>query len=136
MGISNVASVAQKGLALPILLPVAASTNIACGDLVMFDAAGNVALSADTSGAKFLGVAATDADNSSGVAGAVSVSVEVGGVSLVTTSSAALTNNGSTIYCDASQAGATSTTNSVVMGTQVGFVSSTRIYVAFTGHQS
>lgn len=88
--------------------PVAASTHIYAGARVSVNADGYLIRSTDTSGSIFKGVAVEEVDNSSGSAGALSCSVDIGGAEVYCThttgSLADPANRGDHVYNDGDDA--------------------------------
>lgn len=75
-----------------VSLPVAATTTIYQGGLLMLNAAGYVAPATPTASSKFAGVASQDVDNSGGANGDLSVLAFISGLHKMTPAGVAVTN--------------------------------------------
>ncbi len=111
-----------------IAVPVAASTKIYAGSLVMVDANGYAVPGADTANCKFIGVALQQVDNSSGGNGDKQVVVRRQGVFDFKGSSLTQAMVGSPMYLvdDETFAPASVTTNDIPCGRLVQYISGTR----------
>lgn len=114
-------------------LPIAGSTKIFKGSNVNFNTSGYAKKAADTASEVFAGVAMETVDNGAGADGAASVRVWQHGVFSMVCASATQAWVGQKVYAvdDNVVALAATTTNDVLVGTVVEFVSATEVKVAF-----
>lgn len=91
--------------------PVAASTKIFLGSMVVLNAARNAIVGVDTAGYVFAGIANGQADNSSGSAGDINVKCQKKGVYQLVASGLALTDVGAKVYLSDDQTVTTAPTN-------------------------
>lgn len=110
-----------------------ANVKVFKGSNLNFNAAGFAKKASDTAAETFAGVAVETVDNSAGVAGAVEVRVWRRGVSSMACTGAAQAWVGQKVYAvdDNVVALAATTTNDVLVGTVVSFVSATEVRVAY-----
>ncbi|MEW5803731.1 MAG: hypothetical protein AB1847_16680 [bacterium] len=110
-------------------IPVAASTTIYAGSLVVTNTSGYAVEAVNTASYLMAGVSLAAADNSSGSNGDINVKVRRKGVFLFAMASAAATDIGKTVY--PSDGGTVTTTagNGVVIGKIVKVESSTSVWV-------
>lgn len=120
---------AQDGLLLSVPL---AATKIYKGSLVAFNASGYADHAADTSGFFRAGIAYETVDNSGGSAGDLRVRIKRAGVvdlDFSGTATQATVGQQVTMVDDHTVALAATTTNDVVCGRAVGFISATKVRV-------
>lgn len=114
-----------------INVPVAATGNIAAGDLVAVNAAGYALPGADTAGLVFMGIAEFARDNGSGANGDLSVPIRKPRFDRMTSAGMAQANVGDKVYLNGATAVAlaATTTNDVEVGTIRAVESATVILV-------
>ena len=112
------------------LYPVAASTHVYKGALVMLNSSGYVVPAADTASGVFVGLATHEVNNT-GAAGAASVTVQTYGECVLTSSGLSQASLGAVVYATDDQTVATSSTNHVVVGRITYYLSTTSCRVAF-----
>ena len=105
--------------------PVAASTKIYKGSLVCLNASGYAVAAANTAAYKFVGVAISQADNSSGSNGDINVEVRTEGVFDFVSSGLAVTDVGETVYVSDDQTVTKTVGNNIVVGVLDAYVSAT-----------
>jgi hypothetical protein len=122
----------QQGEILPY--PVEEATKIFEGALVSVNAAGYAVNATDAANDIFVGVADITVDNTAGADGAETVHVRTSGVIDVVTSGLSQANVGDKVYVVDNQtvALAATTTNDVLVGKIVKFISATKVRVAIT----
>lgn len=123
----------QEAVRLPF--PVEEATKIFEGSLVSVNAAGYAVPATDTTAERVVGVAAEEADNTSGADGAIDVIVWTDGAhSFAAAFSASIANVGDKVYAVDSQTVdlAANTTNDVLVGVIVGVESSSQVRVKLT----
>lgn len=114
---------------------VAASTLLYGGGLVHLNAGGFAKKASDTAGEKFVGMAQENADNSAGANGDKDVLVYADGViDLAFSGTATQATVGQKVYAvdDNTVALAATTTNDVLVGTVVEFISASKVRVSLT----
>lgn len=114
---------------------VAATTTIQGGSSVHLNAGGFAKLAGDTASEKFVGVANGKANNSAGANGDIDVNVWSTGVfDFAFTGTATQATVGQKVYSvdDNTVAVAATTTNDVLVGTVVEFLSATKVRVSIT----
>lgn len=130
---SNVTAVREDNLQDGVLLSVPlAATKVYKGSLLAFNASGYADHAADTASFNRLGIAYETVDNSGGAAGALNVRVKrIGVVDLdfSGTANQATVGQQVTMVDDHTVALAATTTNDIVAGRCVGFISSTKVRV-------
>jgi len=111
--------------------PVKAATKVPAGVLVMEDTTGYMTNGADTASAVFMGVSREQCDNSSGAAGDLNLEFWRTGIFSLACAGMAQANVGDLVYIvDNQTVGlAATTTNDVVCGRIVKFVSATEVLV-------
>jgi hypothetical protein len=112
-------------------LPVAASTKIYAGSLVMINASGYAVPGADTASCKFGGVALEQADNSTGANGAKNVRVRRTGAFEFAATSITQAMLGDSMYLvdDQTFDDGAGTTNDIKCGTLVKYSSATKGWI-------
>ncbi len=114
-----------------IELPVAASTKIYAGSMVMISATGFAIPGADTASCKWGGVATQQADNSAGADGAITVRVRRTGVFEFAATSITQAMLGDTMYIADDQTfdDAAGPTNDIACGKLVKYISATKGWI-------
>ena len=116
-------------------IPVKETTTIYKGSLVGVDATGYAIVMADTAGIRFAGVAIDGVDNSSGSSGDLNVTVDNLKVQKITCSGATQAWVGAMMYAvdDDTVALIATTTNDIIVGVCVGYISATQVWVYTNG---
>lgn len=105
--------------------PVAATTQIYLGAIVLINAAGDAIPGADTASSSFVGIASENVDNSTGAAGDLRVKVRIHGVHQLVAAGLAATNVGDKVFATDDQTVALTSTNFVYVGRLIQFLSAT-----------
>ena len=117
------------------VIPVKETTTIYKGSLVGVDATGYAIVMADTAGIRFAGVAIYGVDNSGGSSGDLNVTVDNLKVQKITCSGASQAWVGSMMYAvdDDTVALIATTTEDIIVGVCVGYISATQVWVYTNG---
>jgi hypothetical protein len=111
-----------------VTIPVKAATTIAMNGIVCTDSSGYAVPGGDTSGLKFIGIACQGIVNA-GANGAKVIKVWTVGIFKMTTTGAAVTVQGATVYATGTNTIGTSSTNHIEVGKAHQFVSATSVWV-------
>lgn len=116
-------------------IPVAAATKLPAGTLICIDASGNAVAAADTSGYEFAGVPDAQADNTNGLAGAITVRCRRSGAFLLAKSGTfAVANIGDEVYVADNQTVTLTAGNGVKVGRYCGAGPNSQVWIDITGY--
>jgi hypothetical protein len=116
-----------------VSVPVAATTDIAARDIVVFNASGYAVPGTNTADHKLVGVACQGVDNTPGSNGDKYVTCWTEGLFLMPAASIAVTNNGEQMYVTGAKEMDETGSNAVKLGKLINYVSATSGWVLI-GH--